>query len=225
MNGMQRTQFDHASLDFLSLVIWSSVLTICHVKLTRSTTTEQQRFNLRSLSSALRNLWLSLVFRAIKHLHIIWSWFPERSASFYSVLSRRNLTVVITIFCIGCLQAITGELDDGLIMFQTIVKNLRTFQEIDFCLIANYETTLKKFKYPGPTPQPRSQDSLLPVPSERERERERKRRAGKRYWERGCQRPKILLCRLFSLAEKWCQIRRPIGKGDELLEPSQRGRK
>ena len=29
MNKMHRTQFDHARLDFLSLVIWSRVLTIC----------------------------------------------------------------------------------------------------------------------------------------------------------------------------------------------------
>ena len=34
LNGMHRTQFDHARLDFLSLVIWSRVL--CHVKLPQS---------------------------------------------------------------------------------------------------------------------------------------------------------------------------------------------
>ena len=37
------------------------VLTLCHVKLTQSTVLEQKRFNLRSLSLALRNLWLLLV--------------------------------------------------------------------------------------------------------------------------------------------------------------------
>ena len=37
------------------------VLTICHVKLTQSTALEQKRFDLRSLSPALRNLWLLLV--------------------------------------------------------------------------------------------------------------------------------------------------------------------
>ena len=37
------------------------VLTICHVKLKQSTAQEQKRFDLRSLSPALRNLWLLLV--------------------------------------------------------------------------------------------------------------------------------------------------------------------
>ena len=37
------------------------VLTICHVKLTQSTALEQKRFDLRALSPALCNLWLSLV--------------------------------------------------------------------------------------------------------------------------------------------------------------------
>ena len=35
-------------------------LTICHVKLTQSTALEQKRFDLRSLSPTLRNLWLLL---------------------------------------------------------------------------------------------------------------------------------------------------------------------
>ena len=39
------------------------VLTICHVKLTRSTSLEQKRFDLRSLSPALRNLWLLLLYK------------------------------------------------------------------------------------------------------------------------------------------------------------------
>ena len=41
------------------------VLTICHVKLTQSTSLEQKRFDLRSLSPALRNLWLLLVLIVI----------------------------------------------------------------------------------------------------------------------------------------------------------------
>ena len=66
MNGMHRTQFDRAPLDILSLVIWSRVLTICHVKLTQSAAMEQKRkkrliAGYRSLSPALRNLLLLLV--------------------------------------------------------------------------------------------------------------------------------------------------------------------
>ena len=41
------------------------VLTIFNVKLTQSTSLEQKRFDLRSLSAALRNLWLFLVFAII----------------------------------------------------------------------------------------------------------------------------------------------------------------
>ena len=69
-NGMHRRQFDHARLDFLSLIIWSRVQTICHVKLAQSTTMEQKRFDIRSLSTALRirNLWLLLVLLVIHGL-------------------------------------------------------------------------------------------------------------------------------------------------------------
>ena len=56
MNGMHITQFDHARLDLLSLVIWSRVFWPLHVKLKQSTALEQKRFDLRSLSPALRNL-------------------------------------------------------------------------------------------------------------------------------------------------------------------------
>ena len=54
MNGMHRTQFDHALLDLLSLEISSCEFDhACFDHLSRET------FNLRSLSPALRNLWLS----------------------------------------------------------------------------------------------------------------------------------------------------------------------
>ena len=56
MFEMHRTHFDHACLDLLSPVIWSRVLTICHLKLTQRTAPEQKHFNLWSLSPALRNL-------------------------------------------------------------------------------------------------------------------------------------------------------------------------
>ena len=62
MNGMHRTQFGHAHLDLLPLVIWSCMVwTICHMKLRQSAALEQKRLDLRSLSPALPNLWLSLV--------------------------------------------------------------------------------------------------------------------------------------------------------------------
>ena len=61
MNGMHRTQLDHARLDSLSLIsitrnLITRVLTICHVKLAQSTTMAQKRFDRRSLSPALRKL-------------------------------------------------------------------------------------------------------------------------------------------------------------------------
>ena len=40
------------------------------------------------------------------------SWFLERSASFYSVLSRENSTVAIKIFCSVCFEAVARKLDD-----------------------------------------------------------------------------------------------------------------
>ena len=59
MNGMHKTQFDHGHLDLLlSSNLNTRVLTICHVKLMQSTALEQKRFDLPSLSPALRNLWL-----------------------------------------------------------------------------------------------------------------------------------------------------------------------
>ena len=57
MNGMHRTQFYHERLDLLSRVIEY----LSPVKLSQSTEMEQKRFDLRSLSPALRNLWLLLV--------------------------------------------------------------------------------------------------------------------------------------------------------------------
>ena len=64
INGMHRTQFDHAYLDLLlTSNLNTRVLTICHVKLMQITALEQKRFDLRSLSPALRNLWLLLVVK------------------------------------------------------------------------------------------------------------------------------------------------------------------
>ena len=47
------------------------VLTICHVKLTQSTSLEQKRFDLRSLSPALRTLWLLLALIVIFFFSVI----------------------------------------------------------------------------------------------------------------------------------------------------------
>ena len=63
MNGMHRTQFDHARLVLPSLVIWSCVFwPSVNVELTQSTALEQKCFDFRSLSPPLRNLWLLLVY-------------------------------------------------------------------------------------------------------------------------------------------------------------------
>ena len=66
MYGMHRTHFDHACLDVLSYtrILITRVLTYCHghVKRTQSTALKQKRFDLRSLSPTLPNLWLLLVY-------------------------------------------------------------------------------------------------------------------------------------------------------------------
>ena len=69
MNGMHRTQFDHARVDLLlTRNLITSVLTICHAKRTQSTALEQKRFDLRSLSPALPNLCLLVLFEPGKYL-------------------------------------------------------------------------------------------------------------------------------------------------------------
>ena len=61
MNGMQRTLMcSRAFGTSISRNLITRVLTIYHVKLTRSTVFAQKRFDLRSMSPALRNLWLLL---------------------------------------------------------------------------------------------------------------------------------------------------------------------
>ena len=52
---------DHARSDLGTCNFITRVLIICHVKVTQSTAFEQKRFDLRSLSPILRNLWLLLV--------------------------------------------------------------------------------------------------------------------------------------------------------------------
>ena len=52
------------------------VLTICLVKLTQSTALEQMRFDLRSLSPALPNLWLLLVNKIYDFICEHWLYDP-----------------------------------------------------------------------------------------------------------------------------------------------------
>ena len=45
-------------------------------------------------------------------MKLIGNWFPERSANFYSVLSRENSAVASTIFGFVCFEAVACGLDD-----------------------------------------------------------------------------------------------------------------
>ena len=79
------------------------------------------------------------IFRLIKPLKLIRSWFPERSTTFYSALLRKNSPVAITIFCTVCLEAVARVLYD-------VSNNVRTPQELDFRLITtSKKMTLVKF--------------------------------------------------------------------------------
>ena len=64
----------------MSFLSCPRVLTICHVKLTQSTALEQKRFDLRSLSPALRNLWLLLLLITIVAFHRSWRWREKKEA-------------------------------------------------------------------------------------------------------------------------------------------------
>jgi len=55
-NGMHKTHFGSS----ITRNLITCVLTFYHVKLTQSTALVQKRFDLRSLSPAIRNLWLLL---------------------------------------------------------------------------------------------------------------------------------------------------------------------
>ena len=61
---MHRTQFDHVRLDLLSLVIWSRLFwpsVTWNLRKAQRWSLEQKRFEVRSLSPPLRNLWLLIV--------------------------------------------------------------------------------------------------------------------------------------------------------------------
>ena len=64
MYGMHGTQFDHARWDLLSLVIWSRLFwpsVTWNLRKAQRWSLEQKCFEVRSLSPALRNLWLLIV--------------------------------------------------------------------------------------------------------------------------------------------------------------------
>ena len=61
----QNAIWSHAFEPSITRNLITRVLTICHVKLTQRTTIVQKRFDLWSLSPALRNLWLLLVIKKI----------------------------------------------------------------------------------------------------------------------------------------------------------------
>ena len=66
-----------------------------------------------------------VIFRPIKRLKVMESFFPDRWANFYSVMSRENLTVLITDFLLWCSRTWTWW------RFKQL--HLRTSQELDFC--------------------------------------------------------------------------------------------
>ena len=66
------------------------VLTICHVKLTQSTAFKQKRLDLRSLSPALPNLWLLLIFKAKTDLSDLQSTWLQFTYDEFSYKKYRN---------------------------------------------------------------------------------------------------------------------------------------
>ena len=80
MNGMHRMYFDHACLDFLSLIIWSRVFWPTVMwnlrKAWRWSKSVFRSFDLWALSPALRNLWLLLIIIII--IAFYRSWRPRK---------------------------------------------------------------------------------------------------------------------------------------------------
>jgi len=60
-----RLDFHYECMECTERTLITRVLTICHVKLAQSSALEQKRFNFRSLSPALRNLWLLQVYNIV----------------------------------------------------------------------------------------------------------------------------------------------------------------
>ena len=73
-------------------------------------------------------------------MKLIGSWFLERSANFYSVLSRENSKVSIAIFYIVCFETVMRGLD---VISNNQFKNVVRSQELDFRLIT---TSINNFR-------------------------------------------------------------------------------
>ena len=101
MNGRHITQFDHALLDLLSLVLWSRMFDhLSHeIYAKRSVKARTLRLHLWLLSPTLPNLWLFLVITDIYHdyLHerVGTHWrVAEEAVSFLPANLRRTITPV-----------------------------------------------------------------------------------------------------------------------------------
>ena len=113
-----------------------------------------------------------VIFRPLKHLKLIGSWFPKGSAKFFSVLLRRNSTVAITIFCIVCFEAVARGLDD-------VLNNRPRCADFPGIILPFGFKPLKishvKFTYPGQRPKPITSDL----------KQQRRRRLRKRHLKSG----------------------------------------
>ena len=130
------------------------ILTICYVKPTQRTALEQKRFDLRSLSPALRNLWLLLVVlveycswnwtkcwytgfsrmsipfaRYVKELsiHVHCTWLAESMNKWVKRMAlRRGLSPLSGLIC-----AIVNSVGQGNFIF--VRKKVREFQKPHAC--------------------------------------------------------------------------------------------
>ena len=81
-----------------------------------------------------------VIFRPIELLKLIGSWFPERAAKIYSVLSRVNQQSPLQQYS---LLFVLRQSHVDLMAFQTIDNNVRMSQELDFRLILTYNNNDK----------------------------------------------------------------------------------
>ena len=109
---MYLTQFDHAPFYPLPLVIWSRVFW----PLTQSTALEQKRLDLRSLSSALRNLWLIILY--IPSFLVFLSYFLYFYFLLYLVLNTHFIN------CIICKYAIQSSGYKKLVIYRSIYLSI-----------------------------------------------------------------------------------------------------
>ena len=109
---MYLTQFDHVRFYPLPLVIWSRVFW----PLTQSTALEQKRLDLRSLSSALRNLWLIILY--IPSFLVFLSYFLYFYFLLYLVLNTHFIN------CIICKYAIQSSGYKKLVIYRSIYLSI-----------------------------------------------------------------------------------------------------